>query len=295
MNNTDRILLVVNPVSGGTDKTELIETVTAEAKSRGMLLEIYETSCDNNEQKIKDLVRTNPPDRVLVAGGDGTIQLMSKIFQGTDTPIGILPAGSANGFAVSLDIPDTLEEQLSIALGDNLVEIDILEINGHICIHLADMGVNAELIKNYEQGKIRGKLGYALQSIQSLISADFPYTFNVEANGKQYEQTGIMMAIANANKFGTGAMINPHGKINDGKFEVIIFKNFDLEGIIKTLNGQLTPDMEFVDIISTDHVIVTTTTGVPLQVDGEFIGDTQKTEAKISDYKVWLALPVSAT
>lgn len=295
MNNTERILLVVNPVSGGTDKTELIDTVSAEAKSRGMLLEIYETSCDNNEQEIMDLVRKNPPDRVLVAGGDGTIQLMSKIFRGSDTPIGILPAGSANGFAVSLDIPDTLEGQLSIALGDNLVEIDILEINGHICIHLADMGVNAELIKNYEQGKIRGKLGYALQSIQSLISADFPYTFSVEANGEQYEQTGIMMAIANANKFGTGAMINPHGKINDGKFEVIIFKNFDLDGIIKTLNGQLTPDMEFVDIISTDHVIVTTTTGVPLQVDGEFIGDTQKTEAKISDHKVWLALPVSAT
>lgn len=295
MNNQERILLVVNPVAGGTDKTELIDIVSAGVGARGASLEVYETSCDyNNEQKIKDLVRDIAPQRVLVAGGDGTIQLVAGILMDTETPMGVLPAGSANGFAVSLDIPPTIEEQLAIALGNNVVDTDILEIDGHICIHLADLGVNAELVKNYEQGNIRGKLGYVLQSIPSLISADFPYTFNIEANGQQYTWSGILLVIANADKFGTGAIINPTGKINDGKFEVIVFKNFDVPAIIKTLNGQLTPDMDFVDIISTDHAVITTTDDVPFQVDGEFIGNRRKTVAKVAKNKVKLALPPSA-
>lgn len=295
MNNQERILLVVNPVAGGTDKTELINIVSAGVGAWGASLEVYETSCDyNNEQKIRDLVRDINPERVLVAGGDGTIQLVAGILMDTETPMGVLPAGSANGFAVSLDIPPTIEEQLAIALGNNVVDIDILEIDNHICIHLADLGVNAELVKNYEQGNIRGKLGYVLQSIPSLISADFPYTFDIEANGQHYTWTGILLVIANADKFGTGAIINPTGKINDGKFEVIVFKNFDVPAIIKTLNGQLTPDMDFVDIISTDHAVITTTDDVPFQVDGEFIGNRRKTVAKVAKNKVKLALPPSA-
>lgn len=291
MKSKELILLVVNPMSGGTEKSTLIDFVKTETENKGFAIEIYETSGNNDEQKIHDLVRKHQPSRVLVAGGDGTIQLLAKILLENDIPLGILPAGSANGFAVSQGIPETMEEQLGIALGDNLIDIDVLEINGHLCIHLADMGLNAELIKNYEQGSIRGKIGYFLHAIPSLISADYPYTFSVSTNEETYTLTGIILIIANADKFGTGALINPGGKINDGKFEIIVFKNFDIQGIIETLNGELTSETEFVDIISTDHAIITTTNNVPFQIDGEFIGDINKTVATLSAHKLRMALP----
>lgn len=294
MIHKQQILLIVNPVSGGNDKTDLVDTITEVAADKGYDIIIHETSCDD-EDIIRKKIQQLQPARVLVAGGDGTIQLAAELLQGTDIPMGIFPVGSANGFAVSLDISTEPEEQLEVAFGDNMIESDILEVNGHICIHIADMGVNAELIKNYEGGNIRGKLGYMLQSIPSFIKAEFPYTFNIEANGKSYSKTGILLAIANADKFGTGARINPNGKINDKKFELILFKNFDLQGIIKTLNGQLTPDMEFVEIIDTDNAVITTETPVPLQVDGEFIDDVTKTEVRILPHTVKLLVPTSYT
>lgn len=288
-----QILLIVNPISGGTDKTELTDAITDVAANKGYDIIIHETSCDD-EDIIRQKLEQLQPSRVFVAGGDGTIQQAAKLLQGTDIPLGIFPVGSANGFAVSIDIAtDDMEQQITVAFGDRMIDSDLLEINGHICIHIADIGVNAELIKNYEEGSIRGKLGYVLQSIPSFIKAKFPYTYNIQANGNTYTQTGILLAIANADKFGTGARINPTGKINDRVFELILFKNFDLQGIIKTMNGELTPDMEFVEIICTDKAVITTDTPVPLQVDGEFIDDVTKTEVRMLPHTVRLLVPES--
>ena len=94
-----------------------------------------------------------------MAGGDGTIQLVAEVLKEHHLPIGIIPAGSANGFAVNLKLPPNRIDQLDIALSNNLLEIDTLLVNDKICLHIADLGINAELIKNYENSKIRGKMG----------------------------------------------------------------------------------------------------------------------------------------
>jgi diacylglycerol kinase family enzyme len=54
------------------------------------------------------------------------------------------------------------------------MEIDMIAINGKKSIHLSDLGVNAEMIKNYENSTIRGKLGYAIQTFTTLIDLDDP-------------------------------------------------------------------------------------------------------------------------
>ena len=46
------------------------------------------------------------PEYVIAVGGDGTVTMLANILAGTDTPLGILPAGSANGMAKELEIPD---------------------------------------------------------------------------------------------------------------------------------------------------------------------------------------------
>lgn len=297
MKENRNILLIINPISGGNDKTELIASLESSIVERKYELQVYNTTGDNSSdiQHITAILQGKKTGRVLVAGGDGTIQLAAGALKGTDIPLGILPYGSANGFAVNLGIPGTLEEQLDVALGHNTIDIDLLELNGHLCIHIADMGVNAELIKNYDNATIRGKLGYVLQSIPSLIKADFPYEFDIEANGKKYAQKGVLLAIANANKFGTGVDINPTGKLDDGKFELVIFKSFNLVGIIKTLAGQEEFHPDFAETISTSQARIHCTAPVAFQVDGEFIGELQDVEAAIAPGKLKIAVPISFT
>src|SRR5690606_21295063 len=132
--------------------------------------------------------------------------------------IGLLPSGSANGLSVDLNLPSDLEENLKIAFHNDYIEMDMVSINGKKSLHLSDIGVNAELIRNYEGSSIRGKLGYVLQSINTLADLEEPFMVRVEANGDVTNAEARMVVIANTQKYGTGVTINPVGKPDDGRF-----------------------------------------------------------------------------
>jgi len=287
----NQILLVVNPISGGIDKSKLIEEVKTEINTRNYSLEIYRTTDENDQDCIEKIIFEFQPERILVAGGDGTIQLVAEVLKNHDIPIGILPAGSSNGLALNLKLPANINQQLKVALGDSFLKIDTLQINGRTCLHIADLGINAELVRNFQNSYIRGKFGYLLHSIPTLINFEDPFEFKIEANGKQIVQKGVLLAIANANKFGTGANINPSGKLNDGLFELIIFKNLNFVEIFKTLNDQIFLDPEFAEIISTKSARINCKIPVSFQIDGEYIGEISKVVAAIGPKKLEIAVP----
>ncbi|MCK7590885.1 diacylglycerol kinase [Subsaxibacter sp. CAU 1640] len=285
------ILLVVNPKSGSNDKSDLIDMVRQKIQEKDWILDTFETSGENDAWKIEDQIKAITPDRILVAGGDGTINLVAHILKDYDIPIGIIPAGSANGLAHNLELPDELEAQVDVALGSNFIKIDHLKVNGHTCLHISDLGLNAELIENFENSNIRGKFGYLLQSIPTLIKSDSPFEFTIEISGKTIQQTGILLAIANAKRYGTGATINPQGRIDDGKFEVLIFKTFDTLEILKTLYDEANLNPEFAECYSTENVVISSHTPIPLQIDGEPMDKVLKVEASIYDHQLRVAIP----
>ncbi len=286
--------MVINPISGGSGKEQLTKDIHIEVAKHNVSLETFETTGNDDEQIIKNIIETHKINRILVAGGDGTIQLVAKAIDDKDISIGIIPAGSANGLASNFNLPNSLEKQVEVALGEHFILMDIVSVNQHLCLHIADVGINAELIKNYENSNLRGKLGYAVQTIPTLIESELPYKFLLEVNEEKLEKEGIMIAIANANKFGTGAMVNPSGKMDDGFFEVLVFKSLDVIKILKTLGGTLEPDAEFVECFTTKSVTIKSEKAVSLQADGEFIGQVNTVEAKLFTSKLKIMIPVDA-
>ena len=281
MENPKNILLVVNPIAGDIDKSDLIHQVKEYTAQRDMPLELYQTTGQDDQARIADFLNTFHPHRVLVAGGDGSIKLIAEAMQDHTLPIGVLPTGSANGLASSLALPQDIGEALDVALGSRLVDLDAICINDRLCLHVSDLGVNAELIKHYESGSIRGKLGYIIQSVPTLIQSGMPFTFEVSVGEDTFHREGILLAIANARQYGTGAIINPTGKIDDGKFEVLVFKKFNMIDILKTLNEDTEPDPDFVESVSTTHAKIHCRQPVPFQIDGEYYDEVQDIDASI--------------
>lgn len=285
-------LFVINPIAGGNDKSDLTAMVKAYAKDSNVNLICYETTGKDDEEAIKKLFDEHNPQRILVAGGDGTIKMVAEATLNQDVVIGILPAGSANGLSVDLNLPNTIEANLEVAFKGVVEPIDIVTINGKNSLHLSDIGVNAELIHNYENGTIRGKLGYALQALTTLTNLEEPFYTTIVVNGKSIKTEARMVVIANANKYGTGVTINPVGKINDGKFEIIIIKNLDISVVGKILSGNIAVDEnENVEIISSDEALITTNTPVSFQIDGEFCGKVKELDVKILHHKMKVAVP----
>lgn len=293
MKTQNTILLVINPIAGGTDKQPIINAFKEHVSQDGNRSFIYETTGDNDKEAIQKLIKEQNPDRIVVSGGDGTIREVADAIKGESIKVGLLPSGSANGLATNFDIPDNLEEQLDIALGDHFIAMDLIEINGYTCLHIADLGINAQLIKNYEKSEIRGKLGYLIQSFPTLLSNDFPFEVEIQCDDQTISEEGILVAIANANKFGTGAQINPTGKMDDGIFEVLVFKNFSIKGILETFYDDAELDPDFVKVIPCKNVSIQSRKPIAFQIDGEFIGDEQRVEAKMTPHKLNLAIPKS--
>ncbi len=293
MKSEKNILLVVNPISGDCDKTDLINLVKNLSETQKFNLELFYTTGNKDLELIKEVISNKKIKRVLVAGGDGTIKLVAEAVENSEIILGILPAGSANGLAVNFKIPEIPQQQAEIALSDCFVEMDMLEINKQTCLHIADMGINAELIKNYEDSSLRGKLGYFIQSIPTIFQSESPYDFTIEANGETFQKTGILLAIANANTFGTGANINPDGKIDDGKFEILVFKNLDFIEIFKTMRENTRPNEEFVDVISTKKARIFSQKPVSFQIDGEYEGKISEINVKIKASKLKVAVPAT--
>jgi len=291
MATTNKILLIVNPISGDKDKDKMIEEIREHVQQRDMQLVVHKTDGKNDAKKITDSIRETNPARLLVAGGDGTVKMVAELLEDQQLPVGIIPAGSANGLATNLGIQGDMEKLIEIALDDHFIIMDILLLNDTVSLHIADLGLNAALIKNYEDNRIRGKLGYMLSAIPTLSKTEYPFTFEIEANGKKTTEKGILLAIANANSFGTGANINPTGKVNDGEFEVLVFKKLDFIEIAKTLYGEVEMDPEFVSMIRTKEAMVTSVKEIAFQIDGEYMGESKQVNVKLSDKKLKVAVP----
>ncbi|MCD0470772.1 diacylglycerol kinase family protein [Flavobacterium sp. JAS] len=285
------IIFVVNPISGDLDKSDLIEAVQEFATTNYFDLEVYETTGKNDQKRILTLYNQYLPERIVVAGGDGTIKMVAEAMEQYDVIIGILPAGSANGLSVDLNLPATIEENLKIAFLHHFIEMDMICINGKKSIHLSDIGVNANLVKNYEESDLRGFWGYALQAYSALKESEEPFVATISANNETVEHTARMIVIANSQKYGTGVIINPNGAMNDGKFELVILKNLDLLLIGKIITGNMPIDSDDIVIISTDKATIETDYPVNFQIDGEYCGAQTALEIHILHKQMKIAIP----
>ena len=167
-----------------------------------------------------------------------------------------------------------------------------MEINGKKSLHLSDLGLNALLVKNYENGDTRGKLGYALQVINTLTEADDePFEVVIKTTEGEMHTNAKMIVIANSQKYGTGVTINPNGKIDDGKFEIVVLKSLDVFTIGKIVTGNILSNTEEVSIFSTDQAVITTHKKISFQIDGEYCGEEDELKVGILPAQMKVAVP----
>ena len=99
------------------------------------------------------------PDCVVAVGGDGTLKIVATVLLGTSLIIGMLPAGSANGMARELGIPPDIQGSLDVLVNGERRQMDVIQVNdADICLHLSDIGLNAQVVMHYEQNSLRGKV-----------------------------------------------------------------------------------------------------------------------------------------
>lgn len=279
-----KILYVINPIAGGSDHTETISALKEATAERGFESEMVLTKGSGDRTHIQKCIDKISPDRVIVGGGDGTIRMVAELLMPTALTLGILPLGSANGLATALGLPnDPLEALQYIFQSTRVEKMDMLKFNGkHLCIHLADIGVNALIVKRYEEEGARGMMGYA-KNLLSAIQDTPQMKIRIQTEKETIHKEGFMMAFANAHKYGTGVQIS-EGSVSDGMFEICNVERIALDSAIKAgltiLNVFVDKDM-FSDVITCRRADVLIDQKVHFQIDGEYMGELDQLTVEI--------------
>ncbi len=280
-----KFLFVFNPKSNEEGEKELKEAISEQEKNYSFSWKIYATTGDRDNTKIKSLINNFKPDTIVAAGGDGTVNLVASLILNSDIKLGIIPEGSANGLAFNLNIPNNTKDALKKILQSEAKPIDIIQINKkYNCLHLSDIGINARIVKRFEEESSKGLAGYGKQMLKELFAGKSAFSFQIETPAQKEKCKSEMLVIANAKSFGTGAIINPKGEINDGKFEIVILKPYPwwimFSLPVMFFTGRL-HKMKYVRVISTSNAKVKLNEPHDLQVDGEIISNIDKLDLKI--------------
>ena len=275
-----KILFVINPVSGGGNKAVWMAAITEYFKESQHAYDWYEMTGVDDAGSLKHWVAHYKPDRVVAVGGDGTLKFLAEQLLYSGIPVAFLPAGSANGMALELGLPADPAAALKIAVEGAVKKMDVVCINGHISLHLSDIGINAQLVKYFEQGDRRGMWGYARGVIKVLRRKE-QICFELIADGRQIERKAWMVVLANARLYGTGIAINPGGDVHDGRFEVVLLKRLSPLEILKMIIRNRRFNKRKTEILSVERVQIKTTAPVYFQVDGEYLGEVTSLEAHI--------------
>lgn len=280
-----KCLLIYNPFSGNDSVTEAELLEMAEVRLHDFTVELWVTTGENDEDKIVTQYEKYKPDLVLIAGGDGTVKLVAKCLQRKEVPMCIVPLGSANGLAKCMGINDMVDSWEAVR-DYKIHAIDAIHINGELCLHLADFGINANLIQKFEKEESRGMLGYVKNSLSEIFGTESK-KFQLKVKGKSIDLTAKMIVIANGDQYGTGAIVNCKGVMDDGKFEVISFNPEFAEDYLRMTMAFIKGDIdqvEGVQIWSVKECQISNPEGAEFQIDGEMMGATAFVEAKVEKH-----------
>ena len=274
-----KILFVINPKSGLPMFANYQNIISEIGNKEGFEWEIFKTTGKDDPGKIRNCIETFNPDSVIAVGGDGTVNIVAVELLGKDIKLGIIPSGSANGLAFNLSIPDNFRRALNFNLQKEAGAMDVIKINDrHFCLHLSDVGINARIVKRFEKEGSKGMVGYGKQLFKELWEGKTYFPSYVEVPGQRRKMRNAeMIVIANAKSFGTGAIINPAGKINDGQFEIIIIRPypwwFVFTFAFASFIGKV-HKMEYVKVYSAKEAKIILPKHQEFQVDGEIIPET---------------------
>ena len=279
------LLLVVNPVSGDVDKEPFLKQAEALLKKYGLAHSVFKTTGKNDAEKLQAQVAEVSPDRIGVVGGDGTVLFTAMALRDHNLPLGIIPMGSANGLATELGVPkEPKKALLDLLLSEYTAPLDMLSVNEeHYCLHLGDVGVNANIVAAYEQDDNRGMATYARYFIEELKNLD-PFPVKVTTEEETVETEGVMVALCNARKYGTGIPLNTVGNPLDGKFEVVIIERVDFMTLVNL--GLSKFDERFFDhqqgkVLQTTEATIRFDQARQLQLDGEVIDTVEELRVKL--------------
>ena len=217
-----RITFIVNPISGGKDKRNVLAAI-------GRYLDLSECSYEVLPTRAPGdgtvLARESQSDIVVAVGGDGTVSEVARGLLGTDKVLGILPCGSGDGLALHLGISRNPARAVQTLNTGSVVRIDTAEMDGRPFFCTAGVGLDALVSLDFAQSGKRGLNTYITTAWEDWKHRQ-PDNYVIETDTDCWAGKALFVTVGNANQWGNEARIAPGASLRDGLLDVTVVQPF---------------------------------------------------------------------
>lgn len=231
---------------------------------------------------------------VLVWGGDGTVRRCIDALSEHDIPVGILPAGTANLLASSLQIPIELPGALEVALHGDRRTLDVGVVNGERFAVMTGTGFDALMIRDADALKDRfGRVSYVWSGLKAMWT-DRVRTRMIVDNDVWFDGPSSCVLVANIGTISGGIVVFDEARPDDGRLEigVVTAKGFaDWVRVFGRLVRGQPKQSPFVRTTSGERVEVRVDRPVVYQLDGGDRKPTKRLTIRVERAAVELCVP----
>lgn len=270
-----KALLVYNPLSGNRNVPRKLDYILGRFLDKDILAVPFRIEGES-EARIKEILLQDEYCYVVVSGGDGTVNAITSIMLsiGIDIPIGIIPAGTCNDFARSLNLPSDLKKCLDIILNGNISQIDAGMINGEkYCLNTCAGGnfVDVSYSTNSEFKKNFGPLAYYLTALGEFTNLK-TVNLKLTTDDEVVEGDFLLFLILNGKHAAGLSNLVGAADLSDGYMDIVLLKNclhIEMAGLFfKILNNDFVNDRN-VKWLRTRKCTIEGDKGFNLSIDGE--------------------------
>ena len=285
--------LIYNLNSSSGRKSKFINRVLSKLKENNSV-EYFETKTINQAKKIFKNFKQKNYDRLVVAGGDGSVsfainELIKNDFSFKDNfAIGYIPAGTANLLQAELSMNKKVDDIVNVLISNNYKSSNLVKINENYFFLMAGIGWDAKIVHsiNSKIKKILGKIIFGIKGFQYFLFMNNK-KLNVTFDGQFYQADWIL---SSNTKYYAG-----HHKINktnifEDKLVTYIFKDLTRISLLYSifliiLNGDLSKNKNVITTYS-QNITIDGNDLIPVQIDGDNFGSYKKIHLNLSNKKV---------
>lgn len=229
-----KIRVILNPNAG---QKAGIQTSAFEAddirrlmREHGLGDELIVTTCEEDATEASRDAVARGYEAVVAVGGDGTAGCVARELLDTGTALGIVPCGSVMNIARSVGLPRELDAAFETIPRGRARAIDVGEANGQVFFEAASVGLNAPVFEagqRFDAGEYRS----ILQAIWIAIRYR-PARMAIRLDDGTLVTRALIVTVANGSYTGMGFTVAPAAELDDGLFDVSVFRRFSRTGLL---------------------------------------------------------------
>lgn len=221
MNKALNIYFIINPISGKGNYNLTAQVIQEILSKEFYDIHVSYSLYPKHAIELTHEALKNNPDVIVACGGDGTINEVASCLVGTKIPLGIIPIGSGNGLASNLKIPKSIQRALLVIKKFEVRSIDVGTINHQYFFSNTGFGIDALIIKKYQENGSRTLIAYLIATLKSIVEYNYNL-FDVTINTTQKQVKPFLFFISNSNEMGYGISLTPQAVLDDGKLNLVI-------------------------------------------------------------------------